>query len=263
MLLGTHMYKRCATIKGCVIGFFFSLCIFPSSTNEQLETSADLEVQKHTRCTIQMSPPFFKDASEPLNYVAIASPAYAWLVSEFIQAFSALSPTQAAVGLVSGYFAADLFSGCAHLTTDSWNPEIFPESLAKVFRGAQEHHNNPADVLGEGVWENNKKYHVASYVALGITSLLRLSGFGFASEILDVVILMNMWTGWFHACGHGAYQEYPIVRVLQRKGLLISKAEHGKHHKPPHERDFCVISGLMNPVLNRVLDVGHWFKSLV
>ncbi len=252
-------------IKKCLVGLFLSLCTLSASTdtNQNLDDVFENENESPKR-QFYKNPPFFKDSkdsSEITDFLVTATPAYTWLLYEFSQAFTALSPTQFAGGLMAGYLVADLFSGLAHLTTDSWDPEIFPESLAKVFRGAQQHHDNPTDVLHEGVWKNNKKYHIAGYAFLGATTLLRLYGFGFASEILDVAIAMNIWTGWFHACGHGAYQDSTLVTTLQKSGLLISRNGHGKHHKPPFDRNFTVISGLTNPLLNKACEAGRWLKG--
>ena len=38
---------------------------------------------------------------------------------------------------------------------------------------------------------------------------------------------------------------------LQDAGLLISRKAHGAHHKAPFEGNYCIVSGLWNPILDQ------------
>jgi hypothetical protein len=42
------------------------------------------------------------------------------------------------------------------------------------------------------------------------------------------------------------------VRRLQRMGVILSPAHHAVHHAPPHDSNYCITSGISNPVLTRI-----------
>jgi ubiquitin-conjugating enzyme E2 variant len=43
----------------------------------------------------------------------------------------------------------------------------------------------------------------------------------------------------------------PGVGALQAAGALVSRAKHAGHHRPPHNSNYCSVSGMWNPVLDR------------
>jgi hypothetical protein len=47
-------------------------------------------------------------------------------------------------------------------------------------------------------------------------------------------------------------QPHPIVRFLQKAGLIISHEKHHKHHQGKFDSDYCIINGLMNPYLEKI-----------
>jgi ubiquitin-conjugating enzyme E2 variant len=42
------------------------------------------------------------------------------------------------------------------------------------------------------------------------------------------------------------------VRWLQRSRVILEPGHHAAHHKVPFERCFCITSGWMNPVIDRL-----------
>ena len=239
--------------KGLGIGLFVGLLGFAAHADDDYNDVFE-EPSATTHHGAHVNPPFFENSSEKLDFLVTATPAYLWLAYEFSRAFEGLEPTYFLGGLVGGYLMADLASGIGHIITDSLDPEIFPESLADVFRGSQAHHKEPLDVYDTSLWANNKKYHVGAYFALGAATLLRLYGYDVPAEILCGVTALNMWTGLAHLVGHGGYKDYRVVKGLQALGLLITQKEHHGHHGGNFDRNFCVISGLMNPLLNAAYD---------
>ncbi len=49
-----------------------------------------------------------------------------------------------------------------------------------------------------------------------------------------------------------------LVVALQDSNVLISRKMHGAHHKPPFDGNYCIVSGLWNPVL----DNSGFFRQL-
>jgi palmitoyl-[glycerolipid] 3-(E)-desaturase len=50
-----------------------------------------------------------------------------------------------------------------------------------------------------------------------------------------------------------------IVRWLQEARVIVHPASHSRHHKAPHDQDFCLLSGWNNWWMNAVLKCA-WFR---
>lgn len=67
----------------------------------------------------------------------------------------------------------------------------------------------------------------------------------------------------FHAWSHMKKSELPaIVLALQGAGLLISRKAHGAHHLAPFEGNYCIVSGLWNPLLDGTQFFRHLERAL-
>lgn len=67
-------------------------------------------------------------------------------------------------------------------------------------------------------------------------------------------------TGHFYAHGGGKGRG-PVIRTLQKWHLMLPPSHHvGGHHRAPHDKNFGIVSGLSNYLLNPVL--GHESPSL-
>jgi ubiquitin-conjugating enzyme E2 variant len=42
------------------------------------------------------------------------------------------------------------------------------------------------------------------------------------------------------------------VRWLQRRGLILSRETHSRHHTRPHTRNYCITNGWCNAALARL-----------
>ncbi|OVA07823.1 Kua-ubiquitin conjugating enzyme hybrid [Macleaya cordata] len=68
-----------------------------------------------------------------------------------------------------------------------------------------------------------------------------------------------MFSQQFHAWAHGTKSKLPpLVLALQDAGVLVSRAEHGAHHRPPYNNNYCIVSGAWN----RILDENRVFEAL-
>ena len=43
-----------------------------------------------------------------------------------------------------------------------------------------------------------------------------------------------------------------VARVLHRLGIVLTPARHARHHAPPYAAGYCVTSGWMNPLCERL-----------
>jgi ubiquitin-conjugating enzyme E2 variant len=56
----------------------------------------------------------------------------------------------------------------------------------------------------------------------------------------------------FHKWSHQLKSEVPAwVNVLQDSGLTIARKPHAQHHLAPYDGNYCIISGICNPILDR------------
>jgi ubiquitin-conjugating enzyme E2 variant len=44
----------------------------------------------------------------------------------------------------------------------------------------------------------------------------------------------------------------PLARLLQRTGMVLTPGRHARHHEPPYAAAYCVTSGWMNPLCERL-----------
>jgi ubiquitin-conjugating enzyme E2 variant len=68
-------------------------------------------------------------------------------------------------------------------------------------------------------------------------------------------------TNQFHCWAHVAVPPR-WVRPLQSWGLILSPKRHALHHRPEHDRAYCVTSGWLNPVLDRLRVFARLERSL-
>ena len=68
---------------------------------------------------------------------------------------------------------------------------------------------------------------------------------------------MSTWTGicfWtlltnqIHKWSH-TYKPPALVILAQNCGLILSRKNHGVHHRPPFDKYYCITNGWLNPVL--------------
>ena len=58
----------------------------------------------------------------------------------------------------------------------------------------------------------------------------------------------------FHKWSHTLRSQcHPVVNWLQDHGILVHRSAHLRHHKPPFETNYCIVTGHMNPILDRRL----------
>jgi hypothetical protein len=141
-----------------------------------------------------------------------------------------------------GWFLADLGSGLYHLTLD----HLPPSGHAPLRRQAadfQDHHYEPRNFLRGG-----------------LAGLLLFPGaplsvlFAGLAVVLPAPLAALVWSFAVGAgltqVSHGlAHEPTWWAKPLQAARLILPPAEHGRHHLNS-ERDYCVLSGWANPLLN-------------
>lgn len=158
------------------------------------------------------------------------------------------------IGVLGGYLLADLVAGTVHWMADRcFDPStpVLGPLLIEPFRA---HHDDPTSISRHDFFEvsgNNALVSLplaAALLALPVphdvaSTLLFVLGFSFSAA----VVATNLFHGWAHAASPPA-----AARWLQRHGLILTPTRHARHHRGEHDRAYCVTSGWLNPLLDRL-----------
>jgi ubiquitin-conjugating enzyme E2 variant len=144
--------------------------------------------------------------------------------------------------LAAGYAAADVASGITHWFADNFFAEDTPILGPLLIYPFRDHHRDPLAITRHSLVEllGNSALALLPVLLLPISAALLLS---FSSALL-VTNLLHRWA-------HAAQPPSPIRR-LQRLRLILSPESHQLHHISG-DRAYCVTSGWMNPLLDRLL----------
>lgn len=136
--------------------------------------------------------------------------------------------------LIVAYYVADLVAAVYHFATDyGWNTQ-------RVVANFMKHHGKPGSMTFD-------LEPMLGGLPLMLTGLWLASPFVFA---------FGLFIGFAQVPHYYTHHPAPVfVQSLQRWGAILPPAEHEKHHSSGHyDRNFSVINGWSNPLLNWCLD---------
>lgn len=154
-----------------------------------------------------------------------------------------------ALAVVAGYLAADLVSGLVHWFCDRFFEEDTPLIGRVLIHPFREHHRDPLAMTRHEFLE------LTGNSCLGLTPVLGLTWLGPASAWRDALVLSfgagvvatNLLHKWSHARPAPA-----LVGWLQRRRLVLTPDAHRRHHRDGHAGAYCVTTGWLNPVADRL-----------
>lgn len=171
------------------------------------------------------------------------------------------APWLALLAAFAGIAAADFFSGCVHWAFDTWGSVDTPVIGRYLIRTFREHHDDATAITRHDFVETNGSNSIPAVVLV-----LAGGSIDWTSPGAQGVFFGTMWlvasvfiamTSQVHKWAHTANPSRG-VRVLQRAGLALRKSHHDVHHRAPHERNYCITVGWLNPVLDGV----RFFRTL-
>ena len=143
---------------------------------------------------------------------------------------------------------ADFVSGIFHWLEDAYGRENWPVTGRLITKPNIVHHHDPHYFTRHG-W-----FHSSWLLLLIAASIVLAAG-------LCGVLTWHVWL--FAALGGNANQIHkwahrspaengPIITLLQRLRLVQTPRHHAHHHTSPKESHYCVITNVLNPVLDSI-----------
>lgn len=158
------------------------------------------------------------------------------------------------------YSLADLGTGVYHWGVDNYgdaNTPIFGSQIA-AFQG---HHQRPWTITEREFCNNVHKVFKPAAVPAGILFALSFVAPSSWSIWSSTFLFLACMSQQFHAWSHMKKSElHPLIVAAQENGLLISRKDHGVHHKAPFEVNYCIVSGHWNPVLDGDRSENSFFR---
>ncbi|KAM7279662.1 hypothetical protein ACFE04_006796 [Oxalis oulophora] len=148
-----------------------------------------------------------------------------------------------------GYILADLGSGVYHWGIDNYGDESTPVfgSQIEAFQG---HHKWPW-VITRRQFSNNL-HALARAIALFMIPVDLLCNDPTTHGFVSICAGCIMFSQQFHAWAHSTKSKLPpLVVALQDSGVLVSRSQHGAHHRAPYNNNYCIVSGVWNEYLDK------------
>lgn len=158
---------------------------------------------------------------------------------------------------VVGYVLADLGSGVYHWAIDNYGDASTPIFGAQI-EAFQGHHRWPWSITRREF--ANNIYTLALMITFVVLPFdLICNNDPILQAFVGVCSGSIMFSQQFHAWAHGTKSRLPAqVVALQDAGILVSRRQHSKHHQPPYNNNYCIVSG----VWNKFLDKHKVFEAL-
>ena len=143
-----------------------------------------------------------------------------------------------------GYILADLASGFYHWGIDNYGSASTPifGTQIEAFQG---HHKWPSSITRRQFANN---LHIpARAVTFTVLPIHLPCNDPTVHGFLAVWSVCILFSQQFHAWAHTPKSRLPpLVVALQDAGLLVSRAQHAAHHRPPYDKNYCIVSGVWN-----------------
>ena len=162
------------------------------------------------------------------------------------------------LALALGALAADLVTGVVHWACDTWGDEETPLLGPTLIYAFRDHHERPGEMVDRHWTSVNRETGLAAAGILLLASWPPLQSWLASDAFVYALFLSLLGYGTMANQLHSwAHDPRPprFVRRLQRSGLVLSPERHGRHHRRPNTTAYCISTGWLNPVLDRI---GFW-----
>jgi len=200
-----------------------------------------------------MSGPGYGRGQRRLEIAAIAAFGIlaAWALARLAAASGAAFPAVVLAAAPAGWLASDLLSGLLHWACDSFGSVSTPLVGRAFIRPFRQHHADPAAMTRHDFVETHGASCLAALPFLAAACAVAAVP---AQALLAFTALGALATNQCHKWAHMEEAATPrAVRWLQRRGLVLPREHHGRHHTPPFDTHFCMSCGWLNAPFNALL----------
>jgi sterol desaturase/sphingolipid hydroxylase (fatty acid hydroxylase superfamily) len=171
-----------------------------------------------------------------------------------------LGPAATALtALVLAFLTADLLSGLVHFLCDnlgSPDTRLIGHKFIKSFR---DHHVDPLEITrGDVITANGDAVLLCLPVLVPSSLWIDADENLFAASYVLSLVSFVSFTNEVHRRAHMP-EPGRLHRWLQATGVVLTPARHRRHHTPPFDTTYCIVSGVLEPLLDRV---GFWPRLL-
>ena len=152
--------------------------------------------------------------------------------------------------IVTAVIVADFIAGFFHWLEDTYCSDGLPFVGELICDPNIDHHVRPAGMKEGSIVSRNWIQWLLCAAVLFITYLI----FGWVSWWWFTVMFVVSWTNEVHAWQHGAINN-EFTKFVFDTGIIQSKLNHSKHHKPPYMSGYCILLDINNAWMDRV---GFW-----
>ena len=158
------------------------------------------------------------------------------------------------LGILGGYLLADFLAGSVHWIADRFfNPEtpILGPMLIAPFR---DHHEDALGITRHDFYEISGNNALVTIPVVILLAALP-AAVDFLTHFIVVLgasLTLSLFaTNQFHCWAHSPSPPR-LIRHLHTWGLILTPKRHARHHRENHDRAYCVTSGWLNPLLDRI-----------
>lgn len=163
---------------------------------------------------------------------------------------------------LAGICTADFASGVVHWAADTWGSVDLPVIGTGLLRPFREHHIDPTAICRHDFIETNGDtftictpflaYSVYKFYTYTPEEIART--YNFEMYIFLVACFVSM-TNEFHKWSHTYFGLPKWITFLQNCHIILPRIHHRQHHVSPHEVNYCITTGWLNPPLEAI---GFW-----
>src|SRR3989441_1080941 len=160
------------------------------------------------------------------------------------------------VRIAGSVLMADFLSGLAHWIEDSYFSPQTP-LIGSTIRKNVLHHSQPQAFVG-----NPWHVTIRSSLFWSVSTAVVLYPFGFLGPMWVGALVLAVFANQIHKWSHTNWAAVPrIIRWFQASGVLQTPAHHKRHHGGGRDTHYCVVTNVLNPVLDglrfwRALEAG-------
>jgi len=197
-----------------------------------------------------------------LLFITFLPMAFVNFISNTANGLSVVHALPIILGFICGLLFSDFMSGLVHWGADTWGNLEWPLVGKTFIRSFREHHVAPSAMCNHDLIETNgDNFMLVAYPLYSLcrTDVLRNSSDGITPPWFDVftycfwlsaavgVALTNQIHKWSHT-----FRPPTVVVWLQNSGLILPKDNHLLHHRPAFDGYYCITTGWLNPVLEKI-----------